>query len=225
MSGPRVTQYQSKEKMSSTRSHLKYMKIISDDKYPILYQCTLCDSTLTREYSLRMHVLSHFNIRRYECDICQRRYSSLQYLREHKYSHKGEIPFFCSVCGKKFRHSTKLSYHRRISGHYLEFKTEDDVGSIKFPSKKLHGDTKNLAHQQRQDERGNKTDIFKIHRCSASFDGNDDAIRNYVNRFDLQNHLDTPLTMPFRMLLDDPSRIEEVKALKKHLLLPCGQLV
>mmetsp|Transcript_37647 Transcript_37647/g.42666 ORF Transcript_37647/g.42666 Transcript_37647/m.42666 type:complete len:222 (+) Transcript_37647:299-964(+) len=107
------------ETWKSRRSHSKYMTLTSSEKYPVLYKCTLCGTSLTREYSLRLHVMSHFKVKRYECDVCHKRYSSKQYLQEHKLVHSQTSLLGCpdQSCGRRFRRHARLVYHCRVTGH------------------------------------------------------------------------------------------------------------
>mmetsp|Transcript_47962 Transcript_47962/g.55269 ORF Transcript_47962/g.55269 Transcript_47962/m.55269 type:complete len:290 (+) Transcript_47962:244-1113(+) len=107
------------ELTKSRRWHLKYMKLTKSEKYPVLYQCTICDHALTREYSLRLHLLSHFNLKRHQCDVCHKRYSSRQYLLGHMRMHRESGPLRCpdAKCTKTFSHSMKLARHCRVYSH------------------------------------------------------------------------------------------------------------
>eukprot|EP00357_Protocruzia_adherens_P014538 CAMPEP_0114988180 /NCGR_PEP_ID=MMETSP0216-20121206/9448_1 /TAXON_ID=223996 /ORGANISM="Protocruzia adherens, Strain Boccale" /LENGTH=249 /DNA_ID=CAMNT_0002350917 /DNA_START=162 /DNA_END=911 /DNA_ORIENTATION=- len=92
-----------------------YMDIVDDDLMAAVFKCKLCSKKFTREYTLRMHIFVHFDIKEYECDVCHKRFAFKQYLREHRYIHTGERPYKCPYpgCDMRFRQRGKLSVHRK----------------------------------------------------------------------------------------------------------------
>jgi len=100
----------SKEISTILKTNLLIMK---DDSYGQLFGCKLCGKSFTREYTLKMHLYSHFNIRRFECDICHKRFTLRQHLSEHVITHTNERPYVCPYegCFARFRQRAKRCVH------------------------------------------------------------------------------------------------------------------
>mmetsp|Transcript_17434 Transcript_17434/g.19681 ORF Transcript_17434/g.19681 Transcript_17434/m.19681 type:complete len:177 (+) Transcript_17434:923-1453(+) len=91
-----------------------HMKIVPDEQFGALFKCQICQRCFTREHTLKMHLESHFNIKRHQCHVCLKRFMLKQYLRDHMFIHTDEKPYACLEpgCGRKFRHKGKLSAHK-----------------------------------------------------------------------------------------------------------------
>eukprot|EP00357_Protocruzia_adherens_P024370 CAMPEP_0115009752 /NCGR_PEP_ID=MMETSP0216-20121206/22843_1 /TAXON_ID=223996 /ORGANISM="Protocruzia adherens, Strain Boccale" /LENGTH=177 /DNA_ID=CAMNT_0002377707 /DNA_START=223 /DNA_END=756 /DNA_ORIENTATION=+ len=92
-----------------------FMEVVPDHEFNQLYKCKICSKYMLREYSLRVHLLQHLNIKRFQCDRCQKKFSSRQYLSDHMNTHTGNKPYKCSYegCDAAFKQRAKLSKHRR----------------------------------------------------------------------------------------------------------------
>jgi len=174
------------EILNSKKSHLKYMKIIKDENSSSLFACKICGSKLTREYSLRLHVLSHFKIKRYQCEICERRYSSLQYLREHKCMHTGQFPFVCPEpdCELRFRRSSKLNSHCRLTNHGEKAKRHQLSQS---------------KHQQ--------TEFADLSGHAQASTG---LVGQLVEKFNVESYIYSPLGIPLLIWLENCGRPAEL---------------
>jgi len=92
-----------------------FMEIIPDETYKKLYKCKICGKYMKREYSLKIHVLNHLNIKRFECEVCHKRFNSKTYLSDHSNTHTGLKPYVCDIgdCKERFRQRIKLCVHKR----------------------------------------------------------------------------------------------------------------
>mmetsp|Transcript_39299 Transcript_39299/g.44738 ORF Transcript_39299/g.44738 Transcript_39299/m.44738 type:complete len:243 (+) Transcript_39299:963-1691(+) len=169
------------EFLVSRRSHCKYMTRVSDENHPVLYKCNICSTSLTREYSLRLHILSHFKIKRYQCEICHKRYGSRQYLQEHKLIHTQAPWIDCpdKSCCRRFRRVMRLVYHCRSSGH-----GNPDLILCTY------SDSKEKA--PKMNKSCNNTQIFKVVYCPMPTD----LSTQKVETFDLESFVDQPLRIP-----------------------------
>jgi len=132
-----------------------------------VFRCKICSKTLTRGYSLKIHLDIHFGIKRYPCEECGQRFTSRQYLKEHTFIHSGEKPYVCPIagCNRTFRQRGKMCLHRRKvhriilktrSGQVLNSTPKSDVSSNETV-KVENGNCINELHQadssqQRQEE-------------------------------------------------------------------------
>mmetsp|Transcript_7527 Transcript_7527/g.8220 ORF Transcript_7527/g.8220 Transcript_7527/m.8220 type:complete len:188 (-) Transcript_7527:110-673(-) len=171
--------------LASRRSHAQYMTLISDEKYPVLYKCTLCGSNLTREYSLRLHILSHFRVKRHRCDVCNKRYSSRQSLKEHQLIHSTEGSMRCphDSCGRRFRRRIRLVYHLRASGH-----GDPNSVSLEYDHEVSSRTEKNSTPKKEQ--------IFKISYEPLEIN----LLARTLESFDLNLFLESPLPIPSCLL-------------------------
>mmetsp|Transcript_39940 Transcript_39940/g.45590 ORF Transcript_39940/g.45590 Transcript_39940/m.45590 type:complete len:184 (+) Transcript_39940:91-642(+) len=92
-----------------------FMDMVRDGNDERFYKCKMCGKLFTRNYSLKVHILSHLNIKRFECQICFKRFNSKQYLNDHLNIHSGDRPYVCPFegCGLTFKQRAKLSVHRK----------------------------------------------------------------------------------------------------------------
>mmetsp|Transcript_38446 Transcript_38446/g.43655 ORF Transcript_38446/g.43655 Transcript_38446/m.43655 type:complete len:197 (-) Transcript_38446:549-1139(-) len=183
---PQIDRNSSNNQLEGSRFHAKYMTITTDSKYPVLYKCNICSAKLTREYSLRLHLLSHFNVKRYQCDICSKRYSSRQYLLGHIEMHKDGAPLLCPepTCKRTFRHSMKLACHRRKTGHGVtSSSSQQSIDSKSLESNSCPQVT--IGHKQEI--------IFEVIRCPQAID----LMAQRIRDFDVQQFITSPLVVPY----------------------------
>eukprot|EP00357_Protocruzia_adherens_P029447 CAMPEP_0115031158 /NCGR_PEP_ID=MMETSP0216-20121206/38349_1 /TAXON_ID=223996 /ORGANISM="Protocruzia adherens, Strain Boccale" /LENGTH=157 /DNA_ID=CAMNT_0002408719 /DNA_START=510 /DNA_END=983 /DNA_ORIENTATION=+ len=112
------------------------MDILPDKDYKKLYRCRICEKVMTREYSLKVHVLNHLNIKRFECEICHKKFNSKTYLSDHHNLHTGLTPYVCDIdnCGLKFRQRIKLCVHKRQVHNHMTRRTPNHIDSSKYSS-------------------------------------------------------------------------------------------
>lgn len=69
------------------------------------FKCSRCDSKFDTEYHLRVHNLTHKNVRTYTCDYCQREYNNRKNFVNHMYAIHSNLRtiYSCSYCPKGFR--------------------------------------------------------------------------------------------------------------------------
>eukprot|EP00357_Protocruzia_adherens_P023372 CAMPEP_0114986004 /NCGR_PEP_ID=MMETSP0216-20121206/8188_1 /TAXON_ID=223996 /ORGANISM="Protocruzia adherens, Strain Boccale" /LENGTH=190 /DNA_ID=CAMNT_0002348397 /DNA_START=232 /DNA_END=804 /DNA_ORIENTATION=+ len=89
--------------------------VVNPETNEKFHKCKRCGKLFTRNYSLKVHILGHLNIKRFECEICFKRFNSRQYLNDHLNIHSGARPYECPFpnCGQTFKQRAKLSVHRR----------------------------------------------------------------------------------------------------------------
>ncbi|KAH9635157.1 hypothetical protein HF086_009497 [Spodoptera exigua] len=73
--------------------------------------CKLCDKRFFDNYSLRMHMVTHSDVRKFKCDECGRLFRWENNLKDHVRIHTGEKRFTCPVCGKDFVQKSTLKQH------------------------------------------------------------------------------------------------------------------
>ncbi|CAG9804863.1 unnamed protein product [Chironomus riparius] len=77
------------------------------------FNCTICGASFGTKSVLKMHMLSHSDVRSEECGICGFRVHTKAKLRRHMKSHTGIRDYECGICGKKFLYSYNVIAHVR----------------------------------------------------------------------------------------------------------------
>mmetsp|Transcript_48469 Transcript_48469/g.55758 ORF Transcript_48469/g.55758 Transcript_48469/m.55758 type:complete len:182 (+) Transcript_48469:77-622(+) len=108
-----------------------FMEVLPDERYSRLYKCKICEKVMTREYSLKVHILNHLNIKRFECDVCHKRFNSKTYLSDHQNIHTDTKPYVCDYenCTRRFRQRIKLCVHRRRVHNHISRPTPNHIDS------------------------------------------------------------------------------------------------
>lgn len=80
------------------------------------FKCSQCDSKFDREYHLRVHHLTHKNVRTYTCDYCHREYNNRKNFVNHMYAIHSNLRtiYSCSFCNKGFRSRDHRDDHENI---------------------------------------------------------------------------------------------------------------
>ncbi|XP_017836550.1 gastrula zinc finger protein XlCGF17.1 isoform X2 [Drosophila busckii] len=83
-----------------------------------LRPCTECEKKFTRNFQLKLHMISVHGLgdgMRYRCEVCAKSFASLHSLRYHVTSlHSTERPFVCEICDRRFVLRTQLVSHARM---------------------------------------------------------------------------------------------------------------
>ncbi|XP_023178177.2 zinc finger protein with KRAB and SCAN domains 1 [Drosophila hydei] len=83
-----------------------------------LCPCTECEKKFTRNFQLKLHMISVHGLGdglRYECEVCSKSFASRHSLRYHFTSlHSTERPFACELCDRRFVLRTQLISHARM---------------------------------------------------------------------------------------------------------------
>lgn len=77
------------------------------------FTCTTCGSSFGTKSVLKMHMLSHSDVRSEQCGICGFKVHTKAKLRRHMKSHTGVRDYECGICGKKFLYSYNVIAHVR----------------------------------------------------------------------------------------------------------------
>ncbi|PVD30069.1 hypothetical protein C0Q70_09330 [Pomacea canaliculata] len=78
------------------------------------YKCTTCNRVFSQKGNLKVHLITHTDIRPFPCDFenCNKHFRTRESLRRHKLAHLGIKPFECDVCKKKFCSALSLQEHK-----------------------------------------------------------------------------------------------------------------
>ena len=112
-SGARPHECKECHKTYLTANHLKmHMQGVHKEKKS--HACHICGKAFSYTTSLKVHILTHGDIRPYKCNVCGQGFvnsHSLKYHRESK--HSSDTWFDCDVCGKKYKTEFLMKTHRR----------------------------------------------------------------------------------------------------------------
>ena len=106
-----------------------------------LYQCDNCGKNFNTKRRLKIHLLTHSDIKKYSCNVCGRKFGhpsslwrhtlihsgekkhscsycdfkciQLYSLKRHILTHTGQKPHECDLCGEQFRQIFALTKHKR----------------------------------------------------------------------------------------------------------------
>ncbi|TMW43613.1 hypothetical protein DOY81_011307 [Sarcophaga bullata] len=131
------------------------------------FQCSHCDKKFTRNFQLKLHLISVHQIGgslQYNCKICNKTFASNHSLSYHQKSvHYQQKPHACQQCDKQFVLKTQLVSHMRI--HTGETKPriyECEKCDKKWPTR---SDLK--THMRSHNPKTERP--FKCERCEKSF--------------------------------------------------------
>ena len=89
-----------------------------NDKKPMIYTCTICNTPFNKMPSLIRHSKIHDTTRKqYACHVCNKTYSRKDTLRRHLLSHTLDKKYKCHNCNFKTSRSDTLKKHQRIFEH------------------------------------------------------------------------------------------------------------
>mmetsp|Transcript_54415 Transcript_54415/g.62347 ORF Transcript_54415/g.62347 Transcript_54415/m.62347 type:complete len:243 (-) Transcript_54415:793-1521(-) len=158
-------------------------QIKSKKRYPCTFEG--CGKVYTRLYSVKIHMNTHYNIRKYECDVCHKKFTLKQYLREHVLTHTGEKPFACPFpgCEARFRQNGKLSIHKKT--HLMNKSTVGQVDNKVSPATKIQSVKVNesATATSKKDEKVTepKNPLFEVKASTT-----EDMLHAYVKSTDSQ---------------------------------------
>ncbi|XP_077444179.1 uncharacterized protein LOC144065316 [Stigmatopora argus] len=110
-SGDKLCKFSQCGKTFRDNYHLKLHMMTHAELRP--FSCTVCGKTFTQKGSLKIHSRTHTGKKPFSCSVCGQAFSQQQHLKTHTRTHTGEKPFSCSVCGKPFTHKVSLISHAR----------------------------------------------------------------------------------------------------------------
>ncbi|XP_059610567.1 zinc finger protein 892-like [Phlebotomus argentipes] len=77
----------------------------------LIFSCSMCPKTFSREKSLKNHEMSHRQRKGFSCTFCEKWFPSNSSRMRHERIHTGEKPFMCNICGRKFVQKEILKRH------------------------------------------------------------------------------------------------------------------
>lgn len=96
----------------------KELKKSRKQKHPYkvgsMYVCDICGKQWQRASQLRLHEVTHSELRPYICEICGQAYKHKHARDIHVGMHQGINPFLCHICGKAFTQKCALQRHLPI---------------------------------------------------------------------------------------------------------------
>ncbi|XP_037945530.1 oocyte zinc finger protein XlCOF6.1 [Teleopsis dalmanni] len=106
-----------KDSSKSKKTNKGNAKATQKSNVKSLHPCTLCDKKFTRNFQLKLHMISVHNVGdglQYKCLECQKTFASRHSLKyHHKSIHSLERPYACTQCERRFVLRTQLSSHMR----------------------------------------------------------------------------------------------------------------
>ena len=83
------------------------------------YSCTQCTKSLSRDESLKRHLMTHTGEKLYPCTQCTKSFSTDGNLKLHLRIHTGEKPYPCTQCTKSFSQDGNLNVQEKNPIHAL----------------------------------------------------------------------------------------------------------
>ncbi|PSN55907.1 hypothetical protein C0J52_00469 [Blattella germanica] len=120
-----------------------------------LWACPIkgCERIFQRQSMLKVHILSHFNVRPYKCNFTGCHWSFYTYfkLRRHKETHLKRKDFVCPIngCGRRFTTIYNLNTHQKLHERPLEMICPVEMCAARFQTKRsleLHMKTHDKHH-------------------------------------------------------------------------------
>ncbi|KAG7514670.1 zinc finger and BTB domain-containing protein 11 [Solea senegalensis] len=116
------------DKTSSTPTRREFVCDICNKTLPKLYSlrihmlshtgvrphsCKVCGKTFTHKHSLKMHRALHDVTKQFRCEFCLKTFVSKRNMEEHTTLHTGESKYLCNTCGATFHRASALSKHMK----------------------------------------------------------------------------------------------------------------
>ena len=76
-----------------------------------LHQCEHFGKELSRQSTLKAHMLTHTGEKPHQCEHCGNAFARQSDLKKHMLTHTGEKPHQCEHCGKAFARQSTLKTH------------------------------------------------------------------------------------------------------------------
>ena len=114
--------------------------IINVHKGQTPYQCTLCESSFTKEFGLNMHMkIVHKEEKAIDkirkCPICEEEFPNSHDLNRHILSvHEGQTPYKCTMCESSFAQSFELTHHKKTVHKETKQKIPCPICEVEFSS-------------------------------------------------------------------------------------------
>ena len=77
------------------------------------WSCPVCGRTLSRAWTLKIHLRQHSGYRPFKCPSCPKSFTQRSLLNSHRRTHSKERPYSCSRCHKTFAHPSAFKTHAR----------------------------------------------------------------------------------------------------------------
>ncbi|KAJ4448809.1 hypothetical protein ANN_00200, partial [Periplaneta americana] len=137
-------------------------------------KCDTCGKFFASFHELKIHTLTHANMKKFECDICRKMFMRRAQLRKHKKTqhntNKKEKNFTCDICGKKYVHWKSLQWHL----HTQKCKKTRKLHKCNFCDKSFQ--RLGSLREHALSHKGNKS--FKCDVCESSFLRFSDLLRH-----------------------------------------------
>jgi hypothetical protein len=99
-----------------------------------------CDRMYPRQSMLKVHILSHFNVRPFRCNFAGCHWSFYTYfkLKRHKETHLKRKDFVCPIrgCGRRFTTIYNLNTHQKLHARPLEMVCPVEMCAARFQTKR-----------------------------------------------------------------------------------------
>lgn len=76
--------------------------------------CPECDKCFREKHGLKMHLLTHSNVKALSCDICNMKFATKSSLWNHSRKHLDQRPFPCEMCSKGYYSRSQLMNHMHV---------------------------------------------------------------------------------------------------------------
>ncbi|KAI5109348.1 zinc finger and BTB domain-containing protein 11 [Silurus meridionalis] len=148
------------------------------------FVCDICNKTLPKLYSLRIHMLNHTGVRPHSCRVCGKSFATKHNLKMHQALHDASKRFYCTLCDKSFISKRGLDEHISVhTGKPSESKYFCQTCGASFH--RASGLSKHVKKHQPM----TKTRSFQCSHCDKSF----------YDAKDLQQHMNKHLGLkPFQ---------------------------
>ena len=116
---------------SAFKAHNRFLHFESNS-----YECPFenCQKKFNNKYRLKVHLLSHGNIKPFKCPVCGRSFREKGTLLFHKVTHSKEKPFKCQYCVYRCKTIPQIKNHLKKEHGQTNFYCCGKCGE-KFPNK------------------------------------------------------------------------------------------